>query len=333
MTLTHDAEQMNSRLRRRLTLGELFALAFAFCMVGIFVWLPSTNPYFDLRTYLKTARGDFSDYYYGYWLVPIFAILDKLPLNLSYVLWCTANILGVFFAARVLGGSVPLAVLSYQLLYSLFYGQIAGVIVGGLALCWWGLVNRKWHVAGLGIALASAKYQLGLTGSLFLLLVAEVSWRDRLRVLVVPFLVVLASLIVCPEWPLLALDMLRSHPPNDNGSISLWRWLGPLALLFWVPPLLLRSTREQRFLALVAATGLALPYFQQTDLLFLLVLPIGWIALLGNLGYFFVVYGWVALRVLALAPLTVYIVTLAPPFVSLASSLLARALHGRSGSK
>jgi len=336
MTLTHDAEQMNWRLRRRLTLGELFALALAFSMVGIFVWLPSVAPfapYFDFRNYLKTAHGDFSYYYYGYWLVPIFAVLAKLPLNLSYVLWCTANILGVFFAARVLGGSAPIAVLSYQMLYSLFQGQIAGVIVGGLALCWLGLINRKWYVAGLGIALASAKYQIGLTGSLFLLLLAEVSWRDRLRVLIVPILVGLASLIVYPGWPLQALNTLRSNPPWDEGSISLWRWLGPFVLLIWVPPLLLRSTHERRFLALVAATGLALPYFQQTDLLFLLVLPIGWIALLGNLGYLFVVYDWIALQALVLVPLTVYITALAPPFVSLVNSLLARALYSRPDSK
>jgi hypothetical protein len=333
MNLTRDPEQMNLRLRRRISPGELFALGLAFGMVGIFVWLPTVvrfNPYFDFNNYLKTARGDFSFYYYGYWLVPVFALLGKLPLVVSYVLWCTVNILAVFFAARVLGGSAPVAVLSYQLLYSLFQGQIAGVIVGGLALCWWGLVNRKWNIAGLGIALASAKYQLGIPGSLFLLFLAEVSWKDRLRALVVPFGIGLASLIVYPAWPLQALQTLNSNPPNAEGSISLWRWLGPWVLLFWVPPFLLRLTRDHRFLALVAATGLALPYFQQTDLLFLLVLPIGGWALLGNLGYLFPVFGWIALQALALLPFTVYLAILVPPFVTCIRSRLAQA--GSAGS-
>jgi hypothetical protein len=332
MNLTRDPEQMNLRLRRRLTPGELFALGLAFGMVGIFVWLPTVvrfNPYFDFSNYLKTAHGDFSYYYYGYWMVPFFSLFSKLPLTASYVLWCTLNILAVFFAARVLGGSAPIAVLSYQLLYSLFQGQIAGVIVGGLALCWWGLVNRKWNVAGLGIALASAKYQLGIPGSLFLLLLAEVSWRDRLRVLIVPSVIGLASLLFYPGWPLQALHTLNSNPPNAEGSISLWRWLGPWVLLFWVPPFLLRLTRDHRFLALVAATGFALPYFQQTDLLFLLVLPIGGWALLGNLGYLFPVFGWIALQTLALLPLTVYFAILAPPFVTFIRSWLARTVSGR----
>ena len=317
MLPTCNAQQINRNLRQRLSLGELLALTLAFSVVGIFVWLSPTIPYayFDLKNYLNAAHGYFSSYYYGYWLLPIFAALAELPLNLSYMLWCCINILAIFFAARVFGGKAPLALLSYQMLYSLIYGGISGVIVGGLALCWLGLVNRKWNVAGLGIALASAKYQIGITGILFLLLTADISWKDRLRVLIVPTLVWTASLIVYPGWPLEALNNLLSNPPNDDGSISLWRWLGPWALLLWAPPFLLRLPSQRRFLALAAVTGLALPYFQQADLLFLLVLPIGWIGLLGNLGYLLGVYGWIALQILALVPLAVYILALSPAFI------------------
>src|SRR5687767_2162636 len=109
MTFTHNAQQMNGNLRQRLTLGEMFALALTFGAVGLFAWLSPTIPHvsFDLRNYLNTAHGDFSYYYYGYWLLPVFAALAKLPPSLSYVLWCAANILGVFFAARVFSGRVP----------------------------------------------------------------------------------------------------------------------------------------------------------------------------------------------------------------------------------
>jgi hypothetical protein len=196
--------------------------------------------------------------------------------------------------------------------YSLIYGNIMGLIVGGLALCWWGLVNKKWYIAGLGIALASAKFQTGLTGSLILLLMAEVSWRDRFRVMVVPALIWLISLVVYPGWPLQLLNNIVNHPPDNLGSISLWRWIGPWALILWLPPLFLKLKPQQRLISLVAAMGLASPYFQQTDLLFLLVLPIGWIALVGNLGYFMAKYGWAALQFLAIFPLAVYILTLVP---------------------
>ncbi len=331
--LPRNAGQLDQRLRLRLTLGEVFALALAFSFIGIFVWLPSVTPfapYYDFSNYLNAAQGDFSHYYYGYWLVPLFAGLSWLPINVSYALWSIANILGVFFAARVFGGRAPIAVISYQMLYSLFQGQAVGVIVGGLALGWWGLVHRNWFVAGFGLALASAKYQVGGAGSLLLLLMADISWRDRLRVLLVPAVVVLASLIFYPGWPFQALHFLRTNPPGDEGSISLWRWMGPVALLLWIPPLLPGLPRERRFIALVATTCLALPYFQQTDLLFLLTLPIGWLALLGNAGYFFGAFSWVALQALVLVPLLVYILALGPWLIGVITRKSARQRRGAS---
>ncbi|HKI53477.1 MAG TPA: hypothetical protein VJ987_05085, partial [Anaerolineales bacterium] len=79
------------------------------------------------------------------------------------------------------------------------------------------------------------------------------------------------------------------------------------ALLLWLPPILLQLEPRQRFISLVAVMGLALPYFQQTDLLFLLVMPIDWIGLLGNFGYLMNLYGWISLQLLAILPFIVYI--------------------------
>jgi hypothetical protein len=339
MTFSADAQEINARLRQRLTRGEFFAFAMVFCAAGIFAWLSTLESYSfvkeDFYRYLNTAHGDFSFYYYGYWLLPIFAILAKLPTHISYILWCSLNILGVFFAARVFSGKVPLAILSYQMLYSLIYGQISGLIVGGLALCWWGLVNRKWNIAGIGIILASAKYQMGLTGILFLFLAADdIPWKDKLRTLILPILVWTGSLIVYPSWPLQALNTLSSNPPNDFGSISLWRWIGPWALLLWLPPFLLpHVTSRQRFIALVAVTGLALPYFQQTDLLFMLTLPIGWIGLLGNIGFLLETYGWIVLQIIALMPLIVYLSALTPAITNLMNCFLKRDMTKSLSSK
>ena len=115
------------------------------------------------------------------------------------------------------------------------------------------------------------------------------------------------SLIVYPQWPAILIERLNTHPPNDMGSISLWRWFGPIAFLIFVPPILISMPRPSRFLALLAAAALGLPYFQQTDLLFLFSLPLVWPALLGNLGYLFVFFRWEVLRILFVVPLAVYV--------------------------
>src|SRR5262249_22152816 len=101
------------------------------------------------------------------------------------------------------------------------------------------------------------------------------------------------------------------------------------ALLLWVPPLLLRLPAQRRFIALVAVMGLALPYFQQSDLLFLLVLPIGWARLFCNLGYLMHRYGWFALQSLAVMWLMVYINALLPAVRSLTNRFLTRVLYNK----
>ena len=311
--IAFDPLEMNQRLWRRPTPQEFFALALALCAAGLFAWMQPNLPFagVDLKIYLEASRGTFQYqglyYYYGYWILPIFAVLSKFPFFLAYFLWSSINIIGIFFAERVFGGKALVAVASYQLFYNLIYGNISGLIVGGLALCWYGLVNKKWALAGLGIALASAKYQIGLTGSLLLILTAPILWKDRLRVFIIPAVIWILSLFVYPGWPLEVFHTIQNHPPDALGSISLWRWLGPWSLLFFFPPLLLNRESPQRFIAFVAAIGLGLPYFQQVDLLFLLVMPIGWIGLLGNLGYLMGFYRWTALQFLFLLPLAVYI--------------------------
>ena len=314
MHISLIGEQVRNRIRQKLTRSEIFSLGLVFGMVAIFIYLSPdiSYSYFDYNNYINAAHGDFSFYYYGYWFLPIFKLLALMPINLGYAIWCAVNILGVFLAVRVFGGKAPMALLSFQMLYSLIIGQISGLIVGGLALCWWGLVNKKWYLAGIGIALASTKYQMGLVGSLILLFSAGITLKDWLRTLLVPCLVWAASLVVYPGWPLEVYQLLLNNPPNDQGSLSLWRWVGPWALLLWLPPLVVRLSPQRRLLALVAASSLAVPYFQSNDLLWLLAMPIGWVGLLGNLGYLLGAFGWIVLQVLAILPLLVYVAALVP---------------------
>jgi hypothetical protein len=147
---------------------------------------------------------------------------------------------------------------------------------------------------------------------LFLWLSAGVSWRDRWRVLPIPMLGLFLSFLLYGFWPPELLLALQNNPPESSGSVSLWRWLGPAALLLWLPPLLLPLDRDKRLLGLAASTALTLPYFQQTDLLALFILPTGWLPLLGNLGYLLPFYGWTVMSFLVVVPLTLYLAVILP---------------------
>jgi hypothetical protein len=313
--LDPDAGAMDARLRGRLTGWETFGLGMALGVLGLCLWLDHSFGYipFDYNVYIKTAHGDLLQYYYADWILPLFWLFAKLPALVGFSMWSIVNILCLLAAGRIFGGRTALALLTFQFFYSLFLGQINGLLAGGLALVWWAVAHKKWGLAGLGFWLAATKFQIGLPFGLLLWLAADTTWRNRMRVLILPCLLSLASLLAFPDWPVHLLERIHAYAPYDWGSISLWPSLGAGALLFLLPPLFLRLERPRRLRALAAAIPLALPYFQSTDLLVMFVMPIGWLPLvLGNLGFLFFAYGFRVLRLLWIVPLVIYLGALVP---------------------
>ena len=320
-----DPSTIESRLRQRPTRLEFAALTFAMMFTGMLIYLRSgalSDPY-DFSIFLGTADGEFADFYYGYWIVPVFEVLALLPMAVSFALWSLVNLMGVYLAARVFGGPLALMVFSYQMLYTLFYGNITGVIIGGLALQYWALHRENWFWAGVGCILAVTKVQVGIPTSFAIWLLADCRWQTRLKMVIVPAVIGLASLALYPIW---IIDILNdTDPPNQLGSISMWRYIGPLALALWLPTLLLPLTTSRRLLSVAITSALAAPYFQQNDLLAVFMYPVGWLALLGNLGFTFVASGYEDFWLITLAALLIYGWALGPGVIDLWRARRARA--------
>lgn len=306
-----DADGIEARLLRKPSLIEAFAVAFPIALALAFAYLNASAampfaPDFDV--YMLTTRGSFAEFYYAYWSLPIFQFLALLPGDhTAYLVWCVVNVLGVWFASRVFAGRAPLALLSYQMLFSCFYGQITGLIIAGLALLWWSLHRRRWLLAGVGAALALIKWQMGIPLCVALVLLAHVSWYDRLRTLWVVLVILLFSLVAYPNWVVIVLDRLRVQPPIRFGDVSLWGYFGIFSLVLWLPTLLLPMSSGRRYAAICTTGALAVPYFQQTGLLALFVLPLGWFPLLGNLPYLFFWVRNTQLEFVSLVPLLAYL--------------------------
>lgn len=316
--LNFDPGSLNRRLSARPTRWESLALVFAVALTGAFIWLHSQTQLspLDFSIYLLAARGEFAHFYYAFWLLPLFWALGGLPIFVAYALWNLLNIFGVFLAARIFGGRVALALFSFSMFSLLYVGQITGLILGGLALLYWGLAHRRFHLAGLGFVLAAAKFHVGLPPAIFLLLAADLSRHEKLRVLLLPGAATALSLLAWPVWPLTLLAKLLDPPLlyEGAGSVSLWRWAGPWTLLLWAPPLLMRLTTIRRLVAILAASALALPYFSYIDLLGLFVLPIGWLPIvLSNFGSLMLFYGWTPVQMLFVVPLSLYLAALMRP--------------------
>ncbi len=251
LTLIPDSQAIDRRLKARLSLWEFLGLLVCSAMLGIFIWLNqqgSTYPP-DFKIYM-VGRSD-PDFFYGYWLLPVLDVLKLLPFHAAYLVWGLANILALLFTVRVFGGKPLLVLLSYQVFSFLYYGQISGIIAGGCALLWWGIAHRKWSLAGLGLLIAATKYQVGLPICLLLVWYAGVNWKEFARILIVPIVIGIITLIVYSFWPLEVFQKLNEVMKSNLG-ITLWIAIGAWSLLFWIPPLLLTLPKPRSFMAIIS---------------------------------------------------------------------------------
>lgn len=306
-----ESEKIEQHLSKKLSLHEFASIIFVF-LIFFYILLSNTSKFDDLEIYLATATGDVENYFYGYWLLPIFKMFSLLPYELSCLLWIIFSIFGVWFAARVFNGNSTLAIISYQMSFVLFLGQISGIICGLLGLFWWAIHHKKWELAGLAFLFISAKPHSGGVIVLLLWLFSETKWQYKLRILFFPIIGFLISLVIYPGWIMEIIS--RMDGLVTWGNISLWQWIGPWTFVLFLPAIFLPLSKQERFFILVTSTILSSPYFSHHDLLILFIFPIGTIPIL--LGYFpailFQYFGYDSQPSGVLIPLFIYFSFLFP---------------------
>lgn len=308
---TSDPDEIDQRIRRPISLFELAGLALTL-VFPISVMLISSvdlggQQAYDFQHYLNSAKGDFSFYYYAYWLIPVWEFLNLLPLWAAYTFWTIISVVCIFFASRLFGARAELVLICYQTLQVLYFGQFSGILIGGLALLWWGVTHKHWNIAGIGLIIAASKYHTGLIPAMVLLYYCDASWRERLKVFYIPVIIGIISLMLYQFWPLDVLETYRANPANDWGSVAPWKYIGPIVLLAWIPSLLLKIDRNEKIFLLFATLPLSIPYFQAADLLILYVLPIGFLPILSNIGFLRPFIGYAADNILIIIPLFIYL--------------------------
>jgi hypothetical protein len=314
-------DAIEARLRRKPTPGEVIAVLIALTfLIAVSLLLPyEPDPQdgsgigVDWRIFQDAATAEtpyFDFYYYNpYWLLPLIYVIQLVGDHFGYFIWNLLNFAGVLFAARVFGGKLPPLVLSFQMVWVILAGQITGVMVAGAALMWWAMHRGWWHVAGLGALFAIGKYHWGVPLTLAIWLLNDARWQDRARVLIVPTMVALLSLVVYPLWVLDVLANVQNAPPEASASISLWQWVPVLPLLLWVPVLLLPMSRSRRLMLVATTAAIAMPYFQQADLILLFAMPTAFMAVLGQASWFLLMIDtdFSSLRWLFVVPLLIYV--------------------------
>jgi hypothetical protein len=272
-----EADAIEKRLKERISLIEFGVIVFLISwLLGLVIlYNQGLNELWgDLNKYLACAKGQCEDFYYGYWILPIFSLLGKLPYQITYIIWGSINIAGIWFATRVFGGNKFIALISYPMLSVLWYGQISGLILASIAFGFYGIVKRNWILAGIGLGIALVKYNIAMILIIPMILGTKLTIKELALIFIWPVGFIGLSLITYPGWFIQVVNRIWYYHPMNSYSLSIWPYIGIIALILFIPLFLLPNRIRFLFIGWIIAGTIGSPYFQLKDILILLIMPI-----------------------------------------------------------
>jgi hypothetical protein len=243
-----------------------WSLGFAVGMTIFFSLHPEWHG--DLNAFRENAE----ELWHPYWARWLFSLLKFPPEPVAFIGLSLASTVMLYLAVRIFGGKHWQVFTSFAFAWTLFYGQIDGLVIGGLLLAWWACVQKRPVLIGAGIMLALIKPQLSLP-----MVVALWYWSpSRLKALILPILVMVGTLLQwgwwIPEWISKVFD--TQYLITLSRNISLWPVLGPWVWLVWPFVLWVRMPRDKKLLAIAVTTAMTAPYFPLPSAVLLLTFPV-----------------------------------------------------------
>jgi len=243
-----------------------WSLGIALGMMVFFI--PHPDWHGDLF-YFRTAPESMRHPLWARW---IFYFLALPPEPVAYVILSIACIALIYFAVRQFGGKHWLVFTSFAFAWTLYYGQIDGLVVGGLALAWWAVQKQRPYMVGAGLILASIKPQLAV----FLMLAIWWWSPSRWKALLIPAFIAGLSFLRWGWWLPAWVNTLTQT--DDllllSRNISLWTLFGWWIWLVWPLVFALPLERGRKLIAIAAATAMSVPYFPLPSAILALVMPI-----------------------------------------------------------
>ncbi len=239
------------------------------------------------------------------WIYFLLKPIALLPLPISYLTFLLINLGMYWFGSRFVGGNRFLLLLSFPAFWMLWYGQLDGFVLFGVALGLFALDSKKPILMGIAILLLLVKPHIGAPLAVLFFL-----WFPRRDTLLTIFVVTLLSLIVWGwDWPITwvrnILTIQEEYYVPQTTNISLF----PYGLITWLA-LLIPKTPVDRVKVALSATILSVPYAATYSILPLLVLPLPWwIYLIGSAPFLFGPNGY---RLTILVPIATIILVIYP---------------------
>ena len=248
----------------------------AFLYFCFLIWLPFL--FFlaglILRIIYMPALSGEKPMYYPYWAFWVFSFLNLLPFKLNYLVFILLILICTLFLQKLTGCNPWFLFLSFPFIWILWYGQAEYLSAAGLILFCYGKKEKKVFWLGIGLFLASLKPHI--TGPALLLMLFQLkNWRLRLSSFWLLFPLLIFSFFQWGlGWPVEWLSNILNPIFYDSyNNASLWVWVGPAALLLWIPALLIPVKEEPKVVLFICTTLLSMPYVPPYSQLLLYFFP------------------------------------------------------------
>lgn len=225
--------------------------------------------------FVPVTRGDLSLYSRsGFWnppwtlwlLVPLAALPERVGLIMTNVL----SGLAVIVSIRTVGGKDTWAgLLSLPFLWLLWLGQIDALPLMGIVVGYVATRRRDALLMAISLSLLSVKPQIGLIVALYFLIKSKL-WKSLLGIV----LLLLLSLWLHGAWPL-KLWGVRPGLNIVKQNVSLWPYIGSLALPIYLLCFIPQRNMLRKLGVLLAANALAFPYMRPYSLFVLVCVMAG----------------------------------------------------------
>lgn len=212
-----------------------------------------------LDSFRSCSSGDYSKVVTPFWCFFTSYLPSLLPEPYGYTLWITLGAVSILLTAHLFQSPLIAILLSYQLNWILFYGQIDPFIILGIGMGYTALKHDHPYVLGIALALLTIKPQMGALLALYFFSQAP----HRMKTGAVFCAIVLGSLIIWPEWPIHLLEdhsqtfLLNPHNEGTNTALML-----PISIRILIAfiSLWLPGKMEQKIPLLLASTLFISPY-------------------------------------------------------------------------
>jgi hypothetical protein len=218
------------------------------------------------------------------WLSTILTPFVMLPERVGFSLFLAFSVAIIVFSTHALKGHPIPLLLSAQLSWILWWGQIDGLAILGLALAWIAYQKKSWVLMSVAFLLVLLKPQVSLIPFMFL-------WwwlgKERWKTATLSAILLLLSVIIWGPWPLWSITkVIRFAGQSTYGP---WNTsLGVMAFPLFIPAIFLPlKDRSKRLLAISATALLVSPYMPYYSTLVLFCFPLPWgLYSFAFLGYF-----------------------------------------------